>query len=114
MIRLLSHPEELRGELVGIRGYLAAEWDGPIVFFSRDHCQQFRPYDGIGLELKEELNVDWSVFQNPNCRRVYVEGYFNFRTYEPPQPNTIRLRVVNSVLRNVTYVVDMEEEFDVR
>jgi len=106
---LFAQPTELEGKLVRIYGYLAAEWEGPIVFFTREHCQIYSSFDGIGISLAKDVEIRWNMFQKPDCRRVEVEGIYEAFSYKPPDAAVISLSSVRNVLQDVKYIADISE-----
>ena len=106
---LLAQPTELEGKLLRIEGYLAADWEGPIIFFTREHCLVYSSFDGIAISMAAKLDVRWSAFQKPDCRRVVVEGIYKAYRYEPPDAGVISLFSIRNVLQNVSYIADIGE-----
>lgn len=110
IITLLAGRHDLEGEVVQVEGYLAADWEGPIVFLTHDHCQTYSSYDGVGLILGTDFSVDWSHFREPDCRRVVVEGTYEFWGSTRPDPAAISFRIVQAVLRDVSVLTDITND----
>ncbi len=107
IITLLAGRGELEGKIVQVEGYLAADWEGPIVFFSHEHCQTYSSYDGVGLILGAELSVDWSQYRDPDCRRVIVEGTYKFFSIAEYDSSAISFRIVQAVMQDVRLLADI-------
>ena len=93
-----------------VEGYLAADWDAPILFFDKDHCEIYSSFDGIGLIIDESLGVDWSTFGVTSCRRVLVQGKYEFLSYSKPKKGVISFRSVQAVIRDVNYIADITDD----
>ena len=107
VVALLAQPAELEGKLVRVAGYLAAEWEGPIIFLTREHCLVYSSFDGIGISLAADLDLRWSAFRKPDCRRVEVEGIYEAYRYNPPDTAVVSLFLVRNTLRDVRYIADI-------
>ena len=103
IIALLSQPETFEGKLVAVEGYLMAEWEGPVLYLSSEHCAAYS-YDGVGLEFSSAVAPNWKRLSRPNCRRVRVEGVYESIRYVDPSPDVYETRRTHGVLRNISYL----------
>ncbi len=109
VVALLAQPKELNGKFVRIKGYLFADWEGPIVFFSSEQCRNYSSFDGIGIEPSKAIQVDWNEYDNPNCRQVIAEGIYRSIRYKKPREKVVSLAIFRNVLEKVTYLAEVEQ-----
>lgn len=110
IITLLSDYQNLDNVLVQIEGYLSADWEGPIVFLTHEHCERYSSFNGVGIKLDENLTVDWTKLMNPDCRMVIIEGKYKFLPYRKLNEHTISLRTVQTILIDVNYIADISND----
>jgi hypothetical protein len=109
IISLLGRPEIYIDKLVAVEGFLAADWEGPILFLTLELCERYSSWDGIGIIMDPMVEVDWMSLTKPDCRLVLIQGYF--RPLEPrePDPAVISLRLVPAVLERVLYLATIDD-----
>lgn len=109
IITLVAGHEGLEGSVVQVKGYLAAdEW--PIIFLTHEQCQGYSSYDGVGLELSGNRDIDWSQYTDPDCRKVLVEGVYAYIGPKRRDPQSISFRIVQAVIRDIRTLQDISSE----
>lgn len=107
IISLIAISPELAGSLVRVEGYLAADWEGPVVFFSSESCKTYSSFDGVSLIPAEGVVIDFGAYSDPDCRRVAVTGVYDFWRVADAPSELISMRVSNAFLREVKQVEDV-------
>jgi len=109
IITLVAGHEGLEGSVVQVKGYLAAD-ERPIIFLTHEQCQRYSSYDGVGLEFSRKLDIDWSHYTDPDCRRVLVEGVYAYIGPKSRDSQSISFRIVQAVIRDIKNLQDISSE----